>query len=143
MTGLARRMVPKACELACIVRDEGRLGVERFAASLDPAEVTDLLAVLAAMVPVEDASPGDLLAWTGGLDAALEWRQEPLPFGECRCRDLEPCGTRAAYVRHKRRGEPVDVACDRFMKGWRARQYQKRKARKAAGQRGEGVGVAA
>lgn len=26
-------------------------------------------------------------------------------------RDLKPCGTRAAYVRHVRRGEPVDEAC--------------------------------
>lgn len=138
MAGLARRMIPKACEVACIVRDEGRPGVERFAASLDPAEVTDLLVVLAAMVPVEDASPGDLLAWTGGLDAALEWRQEPLPFGECRCRDLEPCGTRAAYVRHKRRGEPVDVACDRFMRGWRHEQYLARRERDRRAAAGDG-----
>lgn len=26
-------------------------------------------------------------------------------------RELEPCGTPAAYRRHKRRGEPVDEAC--------------------------------
>lgn len=26
-------------------------------------------------------------------------------------RELAKCGTRAAYVRHKRRGEPVDQAC--------------------------------
>lgn len=28
-----------------------------------------------------------------------------------RPRELAPCGTRAAYCRHRRRGEPVDDAC--------------------------------
>lgn len=26
-------------------------------------------------------------------------------------RELKPCGTRAAYERHRRRGEPIDDAC--------------------------------
>lgn len=33
-------------------------------------------------------------------------RGQPLPDGE-----LEPCGTRAAYRRHLRRGDPVDESC--------------------------------
>ena len=111
---LAESMVPVACDLACRVRDGDADGIARLAEAHGwDRETSALLVVLAAMVPVEDASPNDLLAWTGGLEMAVEWRQEPLPGTECRCRELEPCGTYAAWARHKRHGEPVDVACER------------------------------
>ena len=117
---LAESMVPVACDLACRVRDGDAEGIGRLAASLSADRTAALLVVLAAMVPVEDASPGELLAWTGGLETALEWRQEPLPVDGCRCPELEPCGTNAAYRRHERHHEPIDPACDRAYRKWRA-----------------------
>ena len=108
---LAESMIPVACDLACRVRDGDADGIERLTASLSGQETAALLVVLAAMVPVEDSSPADLLAWTGGLEVSLAWRQDALPDIDCRCRELEPCGTYAAYRRHLRRGEPADETC--------------------------------
>jgi hypothetical protein len=112
-------MVPVACDLACRVRDGdaeyiGRLSAER---GWD-AETTALMVVLAAMVPVEDASPGDLLAWTEGLEVTVAWRQETLP--DVNPPELKPCGTYAAYRRHQRRGERIDPACDEAQRVYRA-----------------------
>jgi hypothetical protein len=130
--GLAERMVPVACDLACRVRDGDADGIARLTASLSDAETSALLVVLAAMVPVDDFSPGDLLEWAGGLETALEWRQEPLPFQPpAGIRELEPCGTRAAYVRHQRRGEPADVACERAAREYYSERYQARKRAEA------------
>jgi hypothetical protein len=47
--------------------------------------------------------------------------------------DLKPCGTLAAYTRHKRRGEKPCEACRQAA----ARDWQDRKARKNAQQAGE------
>ena len=44
---------------------------------------------------------------------------------------LKPCGTRAAYVRHRRRGEPVDEAC--LAANNQATQSRQRAARQRAG----------
>ena len=126
---LAESMVPVACDLACRVRDGDAEGIERLAASLSPEQTAALLVVLAAMVPVEDASPGELLAWTGGLETALEWRQEPLLLAAPGRPATEPCGTHAAYTRHVRRGEPVDRECERAQKTYRAERYQAGKER--------------
>lgn len=124
---LAESMVPVACDLACRVRDGDAEGIARLAKARGwDTETRALLVVLAAMVPVEDTTPNQLLAWTGGLEAAMEWRQEPLPFPPCRCVDLEPCGTYAAYVRHARHGEPVDRECRDAM-----REYSRDRARRA------------
>jgi hypothetical protein len=133
---LAEAMVPEACDLACLVRDGDADGIARFLAALHPGplpvRVRALLVVLAAMVPVEDASPNQLLEWTGGLEAALEWRQEVLPFPSCRCTELEPCGTYAAWARHVRRSEPVDAACERAMRAYKLGKQRDRTARIAA-----------
>jgi hypothetical protein len=63
---LAESMVDVACELACLVRDEdpGPIAefLDRYTAEED-SEARALFVVLAAMMPVEDASPADLLAW--------------------------------------------------------------------------------
>jgi hypothetical protein len=135
LADLAERMVPEACGLAVLVRDGDADGIARFMAALHPvplpAEVRALLVVLAAMVPVDDASPGDLLAWTGGLEEALEWRQEALPFPSCRCADLEPCGTYAAWARHVRRHEPADAECEQAMRAYKLGKQRERSARLA------------
>lgn len=35
----------------------------------------------------------------------------PTGCGGCSVADLQPCGTEAAYRRHKRHKEPADAAC--------------------------------
>jgi hypothetical protein len=124
---LAESMVPVACDLACRVRDGDAEGIARLAASLTGAQAAALLVVLAAMVPVEDASPGELLEWTGGLESALEWRQPPLMAAAPGRPAEQPCGTYAAWCRHKRRGEEVDRACYRAWQEYRAERRVVRK----------------
>lgn len=129
---LAEAMVPVACDLACRVRDGDAEGIGRLArANGWDQETSALLVVLAAMVPVEDATPNELLAWTGGLEAAMAWPQEPLPFGG----GLEPCGTYAAAARHARHGEPLDPACEQARRAYKLGRQRARteRLRRAAG----------
>lgn len=42
----------------------------------------------------------------------------------------QPCGTVAAYNRHKRNGEPVDAACREAGREHQRKMYLQRKARK-------------
>lgn len=124
---LAESMVPVACDLACRVRDGDAEGIARLLASLG-AEKDALLVVLAAMVPVEDASPNELLAWTAGLETSVEWRQAQLPLAARLAllppRELEPCPSLAAYRRHRAAGEPYeDCGCGGAARtAWRARK---------------------
>src|ERR1039458_4606887 len=63
---LAESMVDVACELACLVRDGDPGPIAEFLdryTSEEDREARALFVVLAAMMPVEDASPADLLAW--------------------------------------------------------------------------------
>jgi hypothetical protein len=128
---LAESMVPVACDLACRVRDGDVDGIGRLAESLTMAEVAALIVVLAAMVPVEDASPNDLLAWTGDLGAIVKWRQAQLPLAAPGRPVTEPCGTYAAWSRHRRRGEPSDRACDEARRVYTREQVRAYRARKA------------
>lgn len=130
---LAESLVPLACDLACRVRDADAEGIARLAeANGWDTPTAALLVVLAAMVPVEDASPNDLLAWTGGLETAQEWRQLPLVAAAPGRPVEQPCGTYAAWCRHKRRGEEVDRACYR---AWQEYRAERRVARKEAARR--------
>ena len=97
---LAERMVPVACELACMVRDESRVEVGALLARYDADELRALLVVLAGMVPV-DVPASELLGWC---------RYDE--FGRPLDRPLAPCGTYGAYRRHKQRGELVDDDCE-------------------------------
>ncbi len=130
---LAERMVPEACQLAVLVHDADAEGVAAFLAALDPEHVPALLVVLAAMVPVDDRSPGDLLAWESSVPEAVKWRQLPLaPYG------LEPCPSLAAYRRHQRRGEDARVCgCEEA-----ARAEWREKARRQKERRQEGADAA-
>lgn len=108
---LAASMIPVATDLACMVRDGDAEGIAAMAAERGwDTETSALLVVLAAMVP-DDGHVGDLLAWTGGLEAIMAWRQDPLPMAAPGRPVTEPCGTHSAARRHMRRGEPVDAAC--------------------------------
>ena len=77
---LAERMWPVAASFACLVHDGDAQGVEAFLKAFDPAEADALAIVLAAMIPVETASMGDLLAWVGGPrdepELPLEWPRD-------------------------------------------------------------------
>lgn len=70
---LAESMVPVACELACAVHDQDPAAVaeilDRYTHEKD-REARALLVVLAAMMPVEDSSPAELLAWAGDGETA-------------------------------------------------------------------------
>jgi hypothetical protein len=140
LADLAESMVPVACDLACRVRDGDTEGIGRLAeANGWDTRTAALLVVLAAMVPVEDASLNDLLAWTGGLEKSAAWRQEPLPLREkadrviaaaqermalMLPRVLEPCPSLAAYRRHVKAGEPCeDCGCMAAARAaWRAKK---------------------
>lgn len=134
---LAEAMVPEACELAVLVHDADAERVARFLAGFgvtvpddaapdDPAaRLAALLVVTAAMVPVDDRSPADLLAWESSVPEAVRWRQLPL----CAAAEPEPCPSLAAYRRHKARGEDAEgCGC-----GEAARAEWREKKRRAAG----------
>jgi hypothetical protein len=97
---LAERLVPIATELVARVHDEGRESAGQLLASLSDLERHALPVVLAAMVPLE-----------GGVADLLDWVPLPDNARPLRGRALQPCGTHAAFVRHKLRGEPVDEVC--------------------------------
>jgi hypothetical protein len=118
---ITERMVPVACDLVGRVRDGNRQSILVLLRSLTPSERYALTVVLAAMIPV-DRSARDLLSWSD--DAPAEILPEPTAY----VRPLKPCGTHAAYWRHKKRGEPVDLRCL-----YAERAYQRtRKSRRAA-----------
>jgi hypothetical protein len=67
-----------------------------------------------------------------GLDGAERTALDPTAAARP-ARLLTECGTEAAYTRHKRRGEPIDEACqDAFTEAGRRRRDQRRKRQKAA-----------
>lgn len=84
---LTQRLVDVAGDLAILVRDEGADKIARFLAGYTLAEKDALLIVLAAMVPIDDATTGDLLAWVtwdehgqpldGAAPAVARHRPEP------------------------------------------------------------------
>ena len=127
---LAESMVPKACELACLVHDADAEGVAAFIDALDPDHVPALMVVLAAMVPVDDRSPGDLLAWEGSVPEAVKWRQMPLMAAA----EPEPCPSMAAYRRHKARGEDAEeCGCGEAARAvWRERKRDAAKGQQGA-----------
>jgi hypothetical protein len=122
---LAERMVDKATDLALLVRDEGRESVCAFLGSLGSDEKDALLIVLAAMAPVEDQSAADMLAWVRFDE-----------FGRPLDRPVAPCGTPAAYRRHKQQGELVDDDCQRAAREYWGERNRMRKnaAAKRAGE---------
>jgi len=119
---LAERMVAPACELACIVRDEGRESVGVFLARYGEDEIRALLVVLAGMVPVEDMSAADMLAW-------LKFDEYGRPLEP----PLAPCGTYGAFRRHKQRGELIDDDCRTAAREyWQERNVMRAAVAKAA-----------
>lgn len=59
-------------------------------------------------------------------EAWVREQQQPAPT------ELKPCGTRAAAVRHRRRGEHLDPACLAAERAWNAARMRRARARPAA-----------
>jgi hypothetical protein len=77
---LAERLLPKAQELVCLVRDEGPDSIGEWLAGLSKTETQALAVILAAMVP-DDKPVDELLAWIQwdswqGLAARLRKQNE-------------------------------------------------------------------
>ena len=112
---LAERMWPVAASFACMVHDGDAQGVEAFLKAFDPAEADALAVVLAAMIPVETATPGELLAWVGGSgddpELPLEWpgEGEPEPAGYT-ARELRDAAAEAMRLRRANREVPPELA---------------------------------
>lgn len=134
---LAARMVPVACELACLVRDSDRHAIGEFLRRLTPEETTALLVVQAAMIPV-DQPAADLLSWVTWDDQVPDLCQERAPSAGPE-REVKACGTYAAFRRHERAGELIDDACQEAADKYRRDRYQKRKAEKDAAGGGPGI----
>jgi hypothetical protein len=127
---LAARMVTVACELACMVRDEDKTAISEYLDNLTPGplplEVRALLIVQAGMIPV-DTAPADLLNWLAwdeyGRPLPGPVREPPAPLRASGPIVTQPCGTYAAYSRHKDRGELVDDDCQEAARTyWRERR---------------------
>lgn len=125
---LAETLIPVAADLICRVHDDGPEATGALLASLSDEQRWALPVVLAAMVP-PDRPIADLLAWT------TTWVAEPgdgpaLPDHAAYAAGLKPCGTHAAYVRHKKRGEPPCGRCRQAERAYqRNRNRQPRRPR--------------
>ena len=122
---LAEAMVPLACELAVLVHDADADGIAAFTAGLTLPQAEALLVVLAAMVPVDERSQGELLAWASSAPEAVKWRQMPLILPAGGRPVTEGCGTYAAWVRHRRHGEDPDRACAEAMRAYKREHHRK------------------
>jgi len=110
---LAESMVPKACELACLVHDGDRPAIAAFLAALDEDQSRALPVILAAMVPVEECSAAQLLAWVGGGPVTvlpeLRAEDEPEPEGHT-AQELRDAAAQAMRLKRARRPVPDELA---------------------------------
>ena len=142
---LAERMWPVAASFACMVHDGDAQGVEAFLKAFDPAEADALAVVLAAMIPVETATPGELLAWVGGSGddpvLPLEWpgEAEPEPDGHT-AQELRAAAAEAMRLRRAGRVVPADLAA--LVLAYRQWRKQAQGVRKIRGAVPEAAGVA-
>lgn len=114
---VTERMVPTACQLTGHVHAHDKKAIYNLIRRLTPEEAYALIIVLAAMIP-QDHTARELLAWT----------EQPLT--RPRIVKLRPCGTHAAYCRHKARGEEIDTRCLHAERAYQ--RDRKREQRRAA-----------
>jgi hypothetical protein len=113
--------LPLCLELVDAVRCADRPRVGKLVGLVDHAAA---LVVLAAMVD-QDATPAQLLGWTDELVSRRQTRQ--LRAGPL------PCGTHAAFNRHRRRNEEPCTACEAGEREYqRKRNLNRAPRRKAA-----------
>jgi hypothetical protein len=113
---ITERMVPIACQLAGHVRAHDKRAIFNLIRDLTPNEAYALVVVLAAMIPT-DHTAGQLLAWT---------EQLPTRAANARVVALRPCGTHAAYWRHKANNEPPCADCRQAERAYQRERKQRR-----------------
>ncbi len=111
-------------QIAARLRDEDRADVRDSLNQLRESALRDLVICLAACVDV-DQPPSVLLAWAGGTVPKPTRMRKPSNGTE-----LRPCGTVAAYYRHRRRGEDPCPVCKEGMRPMWRRLSANRTARK-------------
>jgi hypothetical protein len=127
------RLAEIAVELAVRIRDDDPEANGRWlrAQLPDSADWFRLAFVLAAAVP-DDRTWSELTGWAADLAEPNGPRPEPPDESP----NLQPCGTRAAYRRHRRRGErtcqPCRDAAARYARGDRCSTRTPQDARRAA-----------
>jgi len=138
---LAESMVGPACDLAGLVHDGDADGIARFLARYGLADAPPgtkaLVVVLAAMVPVDERSDAELLAWVGGGPLtvlpqlrAVEAEPEPEPEGHT-AQELKDAVAEATRLRRAGREVPADVA--KLAAAYSSWRRQVQEARKMAG----------
>ncbi len=115
---LAEWAVGVAAELGRMVREEDSDAIGGYLRGLplDEEHIVALLIVQAGMAAVDRMSLQDMLGWVTwderGRPLGTEPYRRPRPSGvKPEPRQLEPCGTYAAWRRHKKNNEPIDQAC--------------------------------
>jgi hypothetical protein len=116
----ARQAVDLAFELIDAVERNHRADIQCV---LDRAETNALCLVLAAMHD-EGRSVKAMLRDVPGL---LGWLEQPRSR-RAHGKPLRPCGTHAAFVRHKNRGEDVDPACAEAEKAYQRERSRSQRA---------------
>lgn len=115
----AEELLGVALALADDIRTD-TAAAHRTVRYMDRADLEALACVLAACVPVD--LPMSKLAW---------WRLHVVPRRPMDPELLKPCGTRAAYVRHREHGEEPCGPCKTANSEYFADRYQaKRQQRK-------------
>lgn len=138
---LAAGMVDVAGDLAIAVREEDSDEIGRIITRIAdgqplPEPVRALLTVMAGMLPIDDMSAADMLAW-------VRWdqhqrplggpvREVPVPGRYRQFDQLQPCGTYAAFRRHEDRGELIDDECRAAARAYWAGRKRQQPARRAS-----------
>ena len=108
MTSRLRDLAVKdGLELVGIVRDYGLDTITEFVRQRDRHQLEAMAVALAAMVP-DDQPVSALLAW---IEPEHVDRSRPSKAGRKPPRELRPCGTHAAFVRHKAAGQDPCGSC--------------------------------
>lgn len=114
-TERAEQNLPVALELVQAVRAGDPVQVQSV---FDRADADALCLVLAGLLD-DSRTTRSLLRAVARLMTALDGPRLVRPI-----RELRPCGTHAAFVRHTTRGEPIDPLCRDA-----ERDYQRRRPR--------------
>ena len=117
-----------------MVRDEDVNTIGAFLAEFSRQELYGLLVVQAAMTDI-DQPVRDLLAWAGWEDPQPAVRLVVSATG----RRVQPCGTSAAYQRHRAVPEEPCEACSEARRAENAKASERRKKRRHAARATTGV----
>ncbi|TMR03010.1 hypothetical protein ETD86_54065, partial [Nonomuraea turkmeniaca] len=134
---LASDAIRRACDLACVIRDDGPDAALRTIQQIPADTVPLVMIMLAAMVP-DDQPATTLLAWAVDSWPPHADRIDPalLPYATIRTgrgrrrKDEQPCGSVAAYRRHKRRAEQPCDSCEATFKLYNQAKRRQREDRR-------------